>query len=119
MRSSEATESTDNMPYGEIHMTTVAKSDASKNVSSEEDQSRTMESMEQADDGESRSDESKMAVPSYLAELGVGLGDADLTIDSAFSSLDKKDTAGQEDSRKTEITAKKLPNIFSLGTGTL
>ena len=119
--SSEAAESTTNMPYGEIHMTSVVTSDASKNVSNEENQTEITQSMVQVEEGDSRLDETKKAVPSYLAELGVGLGDSDLTIDSAFSSLDKKDdiAAGQGDSKKTEITAKKLPNIFSLGTGTL
>lgn len=101
-------------------MTSTVTSDASKNFSNEESQTETTQSVEQAEEGDSRSDETKKAVPSYLAELGVGLGDSDLTIDSAFSSLDKKDDlAGQGESKKTEITAKKLPNIFSLGTGTL
>lgn len=114
-RSSEAVKSTNNnMPYGEIHMTNVTTSSTTlKDISSEE------ETREHANEGDSKSDEAKKTVPSYLAELDVGLGDTDLTIDSAFSSLDKKDIAGQGDSRKMEDTAKKLPSIFSLGSGTL
>ena len=56
-------------------------------------------------------------VPSYLAQLDMGLG-SDLKIDSAFGSLaDKTETSGGENSKKKEeeSQARKLPSMFGLG----
>ena len=69
-----------------------------------------------------KGEETPVAVPSYLAELGVGLGDSDLTIDSAFSSLDKKEEVENEResvSQKSQDAAKKLPSIFSFNSTSL
>lgn len=68
---------------------------------------------EREEDGK-EGETSKVEVPSYLAELGVGLGESDLTIDSAFSSLDKKGKVSESESQKQkpQDAAKKLPSIF-------
>ena len=123
-RSSEAAESAGKIPYGEITITNVRTDTESVADPNKEEQVRTTKSVdqkEQAIEDDRKSDETKKTVPPYLAELGVGIGESDLTIDSAFSSLDKKD-AGQEEGggqQKTAITAKKLPSIFSFGSGAL
>lgn len=56
------------------------------------------------------------AVPSYLAQLDVGLG-SDLKIDSAFGSLadsGKSDKEGKKEGEE-ETLARKLPSMFGLG----
>ena len=108
---------TDSLQYGEITMTSDRDSGKS------ETNAATATNPEESEAKKEELNSTKTTVvPSYLAELGVG--ESDLMIDSAFSSLDKKDGTGGQDgsSRGTEsttVTAKKLPNIFGLGSGTL
>ena len=111
-----------NLPYGEITMTThVHRDTEADSKSSKADTTTTVSECrkDQAQDEDGKTDSTtKATVPSYLAELGVGLGDSDLTIDSAFSSLDKKEEA-ETSKESLLVTAKKLPSIFSLEPGTL
>ena len=71
--------------------------------------------------GTKKGEETPVTVPSYLAELGVGLGESDLTIDSAFRSLDKRVIESKKESvtQKSQDTAKKLPSIFSFNSTSL
>ena len=103
-------EATDSLPYGEIRMNKETETDS---ASGEEEEATTRTPVERQDQ-EAVESSTKTTVPSYLAELGVGLGDSDLTIDSAFSSLDK-DASGQGGGDTTQ----KLPGIFGFGSGTL
>lgn len=59
-------------------------------------------------------DSSPSGVPSYLAQLDVGLG-SDLKIDSAFGSLARDRSEGDKDGQKEELQARKLPSMFGLG----
>lgn len=67
-------------------------------------------------DQHSKEDSSQPSIPSYLAQLDdVGLG-SDLKIDSAFGSLARDKSEGDEESKKDEeLQARKLPSMFGLG----
>ena len=111
-RSSEATSS--NAPYGEITMTNVSKDEQSE---SSPGKVKSADSAE-PEKVDGKADETKKVVPSYLAELGVGLGGDDLTIESAFSSLDNSNGKGENsEGMKKTVTAKSLPSIFGFGSG--
>ena len=116
-RSSEAAEAaSSNAPYGEITMTTAGTDAPSAEGSPGKAKSTESQEMEKE---VVKSDETKKVVPSYLAELGVGLGGDDLTIDSAFSSLDNNGGKGENNGGlKETVTAKSLPSIFGFGSGT-
>ena len=126
-RSSETGESATKMPFGEITMPNNQTDNEAALTQSEEkhrEPTRLAEPQE-ARENDRKPEDTKVQVPSYLAELGMGLGgDSSLTIDSAFSSLDKKGDAdagggGGSGEQKTAVTAKKLPSIFSFGSGSL
>ena len=80
--------------------------------------------VEKMDESTSASDEkkededilSKPQVPSYLAQLGVGLGGSDLQIDSAFGSLGGSEgdgeTSGGASKQGEESQARKLPSMM-------
>lgn len=63
-----------------------------------------------------KEDSPQPSVPSYLAQLDVGLG-SDLKIDSAFGSLAAEDSKseGGKDDKKDESQARKMPSLFGLG----
>ena len=102
-------------PFGEITMPEVREKKEEGGIG-ERDVEAAAEANTKGERGEAgrEGEETKVEVPSYLAELGVGLGESDLMIDSAFSSLDKKDGGSESETQKQkpQDAAKKLPNIF-------
>ena len=125
--SGSAAGTSSSLPYGEITMRGVGEKQAGEEEKlTATGETKPVETASDTQQGDSKRDEEKLglgkgtAVPSYLAELGVG---SDLTIDSAFSSLKSDEGKGEMGEGgggpKTEVMAKKLPSIFGLGSSSL
>ena len=109
---SRSLESSEKLPFGEITMPEPKKESDAEGDEMEKVETKSEKEPTDKDSTEQR----KVEVPSYMAELG--LGESGLTIDSAFSSLDKKDQEAENEAQKQKSldAAKKLPSIFSFSS---
>lgn len=124
--SQEATGSA-KQPFGEITLkdprnkdAESAKQSAGRETVTEKDSSSFDTDTSSVDgEHEASTESSKPQVPSYFAQLDVGLGN-DLKIDSAFGSLagnsdDGSGEVGGASKQAEESQARKLPSMFGLG----
>jgi hypothetical protein len=108
--------------FGEITLENVSSQDLAE---SNEGEKKGVKDLK--DEVHTRTDESSVkehlkdpsphpSVPSYLAQLDVGVGN-DLQIESAFGSLtdDGKDASNKDGKKGEESQARKLPSMFGLG----